>query len=107
MSNRFSIIVEGIDDVDVREDVERAVRESFVALALPGAWHVGVKPSRVGGRWDFCAAGLDVRHRLSIAVPARLLPPLIPSRLVEPLNRIVRGRAESAAERGLTLQRVG
>ena len=107
MSNRFSVSVDGIDDQDLVAEVEQAVRASFDELSLPGAWHVGVKPSQVGGRWDFCVAGLDVRHRLSIAVPARLLPTLIPSRLVESLNRIARERMESAAERVLTLQRVG
>jgi hypothetical protein len=107
VSNRFSITVEAIDDVVLREEIEQAIRDSFVTLALPGTWHVTVKPSHVGGRWDFCVAGLDVRHRLSIAVPARLLPTLIPSRLVESLNRIVRDRVESAGERVLMLQRVG
>jgi hypothetical protein len=107
VSNRFSVTVEGIEDAGVVAAVEQAVRESFKELALPGSWHVGVKPSQVGGRWDFSIAGLDVRHRLSIAVPARLLPSLIPCRLVESLNRIARERMESAAERVLTLQRVG
>ena len=107
MSNRFSVTVEGIDDVDVVAEVEEAVRESFTELALPGAWQIAVKPSHVGGRWDVCVAGLDVRHRLSISVPPRLLPSLIPNRLVESLNRIVRERVENAAERVLTLQRVG
>jgi len=107
VSNRFSVSVEGIDDPNLVEEIEQAVRESFAELALPGAWHVAVKPSQVGGRWDFCVAGLDVRHRLSIAVPAKLLPSLIPRRLVESLNRIVRERVESVAERVLTLQRVG
>ena len=65
-----------------------------------------VKPSHIGGRWDICVAGLDVRHRLSISVPARLLPTIIPNRLTESLNRIVRERVESTAERVLTLQRV-
>jgi len=107
MSNRFSVSVEGIDDQAIAADVERAVRDSFRELSLPGAWHVTVKPSRVGGRWDFCVAGLDVRHKLSIAVPARLLPTLIPARLVESLNRIARERMDSLTERVLTLQRVG
>ncbi len=104
VSDRFSVSVEGIDEVHVVIEVEEAVRESFAELALPGVWHVTVKPSHVGGRWDVCVAGLDVRHRLSISVPAKLLPSLIPSRLSESLNRIVRERVESAAVR--TLQRV-
>ena len=107
MSDRFSVTVEGIDELRVVVEVEEAVRESFDELALPGVWHVTVKPSHVGGRWDVCVAGLDVRHRLSISVPARLLPSLIPSRLTESLNRIVRERVETTAARVLTLQRVG
>jgi len=107
VSNRFSVSVEGIDDRELAAEVEQAVRASFSELSLPGAWQVTVKPSRVGGRWDFCVAGLDVRHRLSIAVPPRLLPSLIPSRLVESLDRITRERRESAAERVLAVQRAG
>jgi hypothetical protein len=107
VSDRFSVAVEGIDELHVVVAVEEAVRESFAELALPGVWHVTVKPSHIGGRWDISVAGLDVRHRLSISVPTRLLPSLITSRLIESLNRIVRERVESAAERVLTLQRVG
>ena len=106
MSDRFSVTVEGIEEVHVVVEIEEAVRESFDELALPGVWHVTVKPSHIGGRWDICVAGLDVRHRLSISVPARLLPTIIPNRLTESLNRIVRERVETTAERVLTLQRV-
>jgi len=106
VSDRFSVTVEGTEEVHVVVEIEEAVRESFDELALPGVWHVTVKPSHIGGRWDICVAGLDVRHRLSISVPARLLPTIIPNRLTESLNRIVRERVESTAERVLTLQRV-
>jgi len=106
VSDRFSVTVEGIEEVHVVVEIEDAVRESFEELALPGVWDVTVKPSHIGGRWDICVAGLDVRHRLSISVPAKLLPSLIPSRLIDSLNRIVRERVESTAERVLTLQRV-
>ena len=106
MSNRFSIVVEGIDDASLVADVEKAVRESFEEMALPGPWHVVVRPSRVSGRWDFNVQGLDVRHTLSITVPASLLPSLIPRRLTESLNRIVGKEVEAAAQRTLTLRRV-
>src|SRR5262249_24459227 len=79
---RLSISVEAIDDQAIVAAVEAAVRASFDELALPGAWHVTVKPSHVGGRWDCCVAGLDVRHRLSISSPARQLAGLIPGRLI-------------------------
>jgi hypothetical protein len=105
VSNRFSISVHGIDDGEVVAAVEKAVRESFDDMALPGTWQIIVKPSHVGGRWDFVVQGLDVRHTLSIAVPARLLPALIPRRLVESLNRIVGEKVEHTAQR-LTLRRV-
>ncbi len=105
MGNRFSISVKGIEDGDVVAAVENAVREALDGMALPGAWNITVKPSRVGGRWDFVVAGLDVRHTLSISVPARLLPELIPRRLVESLNRIVSEKVEHTAQR-LALRRV-
>ena len=105
MSNRFSISVQGIGDTDVVAAVEKAVRESFDGMALPGAWQIAVKPSRVGGRWDVVVEGLDVRHTLSISVPPRLLSTLIPLRLVESLNRIVSAKVQHTAQR-LTLRRV-
>jgi len=105
VSNRFSISVKGIDDAQIVAAVEKAVRDSFDDMALPGAWQIAVKPSRVGGRWDVVVEGLDVRHTLSISVPPRLLPTLIPRRLVESLNRIVSAKVQHTAQR-LTLRRV-
>jgi hypothetical protein len=107
MSDRLTIAVEGIDDAPLVTELETAVRESFNDLALPGPWHVVVRQSPIGGRWDFNISGLDVRHALSIAVPPRLLPSLIPQRLTESLNRIVSRKVEDAAQRTLTLRRVG
>jgi len=104
MSDRISIVVDGIDDPEIYAQVEQTVRESFRDMSLPGTWRVSVKPSRVGGRWDFRVEGLDVRHTMSIAVPARLLPTLIPRRLVESLNRTLTKHIEGAVQR--TLRRV-
>ena len=87
MSNRFTIIVEGIDDSSLVADIEKTIRESFHEIALPGSWRVIVRPSPVSGRWDFRIHGLDVRHTLSIAVPPNLLASLIPRRLRESLDR--------------------
>ncbi|MGH9143362.1 MAG: hypothetical protein ACRD2I_19680 [Vicinamibacterales bacterium] len=102
MSNRVCIVVEGIDDAAVVAGFEQAIKDSFDELALPGPWHVVVRPSRVAGRWDFSVRGLDVRHAVSIAIPPRLLPSLIPPRLTESLNRIVSTKVEAAAQRTLT-----
>jgi hypothetical protein len=105
MSDRLTIAVEGIDDTSIVTELENAVKESFDDMALPGPWHVIVRPSRVSGRWDFSVRGLDVRHALSIAVPPRLLPSLIPQRLTESLNRIVSKKVAAATQRTLTLRR--
>jgi hypothetical protein len=86
MSERYQIVVEGIDDPAAVADIQKSIRQSFFDMALPGAWRVVVKPSRVNGRWDFSIHGLDVRHTLSIAVPPNLLPTLIPRRFRESLN---------------------
>jgi len=106
MSNRLSIVVEGIDDASIAADVEKAVQKSFEKMALPGPWHVVVRPSQVSGRWDFSVHGLDVRHTLTLSVPVSVLPSLIPPRLTESLNRIVSTKVEAAAQRTLTLRRV-
>jgi hypothetical protein len=104
MSDRLSIAVEGIDDESIVTELENAVKESFDELALPGTWHVIVRPSRVSGRWDFSVRGLDVRHSMSIAVPSRLLPALVPQRLTESLNRIVSSNVDAPTQRTLTLR---
>ena len=105
MSNRFEILVEGIDDASLASAVEKAIRDSFREMALPGCWRVVVRPSQASGRWDFTIHGLDVRHSLSIAVPPQLLPNLIPRRLRESLNRAVRGSVESSSPRSFDLMR--
>ena len=108
MSNRVSIVIEGIDDASILAECEQAIQEAFGDLALPGLWQVFVRPSRGSGQWAFSLHGLDVRHNLSIAVPASLLPSLIPPRLTESLNRIVSTKVKTAAApaRPLTLRAV-
>ncbi len=64
MSDRFAILVQGIDEPSLITEIEQTIREVFQEMALPG----------------------DVRHTLSIAVPPTLLPSLIPRRLEESLN---------------------
>jgi hypothetical protein len=86
VSNRFEILVLGIDEPSLVTEIEQTILGVFQEMSLPGSWRVTVKPSPVSGRWDFTVHGLDVRHSLSMAVPSNLLPALIPSRLVESLN---------------------
>jgi hypothetical protein len=105
MSNRLSVVVEGIDNESIVADVEQAIRDSFEEMALPGPWSVVVRPSHVNGRWDFKVHGLDVRHAMSIAVPPVLLPSLIPMRLTESLSQIVSTKVEAAAQRTLMFKR--
>jgi hypothetical protein len=97
MSNRFEILVEGIDDPSLVADIQKTILDSFHEMALPGAWRVVVKPSAVSGRWDFNVHGLDVRHTLSIAVPPNLLPNLIPRRLRDSLDHRAVRAVEGAA----------
>jgi hypothetical protein len=105
MSNRFEILVEGIDDASLASSVETAIRDSFREMALPGSWRVVVRPSQANRGWDFTIHGLDVRHALSIAVPPELLPNLIPRRLRESLDRTVSRSLEDAAQRTFNLAR--
>jgi hypothetical protein len=69
MSDRLTVVVEGLDDESIVTEMETAVRQSFDDLALPGPWHVVVRPSEIGGRWDFSVRGLDVRPRLADCRP--------------------------------------
>jgi len=89
---RIVIEIDGIDDPSLVDAIEETVRASFRERVLPGSWRILIRPSRVNGRWDVHVFGLDVRHALSIAVPAPLLPDLIPLRLRESLERLCTGR---------------
>lgn len=102
MSSRFAILVEGIESPELVTEIEQTIRASFQEMALPGSWRVVVRPSHVGGRWDFSVHGLDVRHTLSIAVPPNLLPSLIPRRLQESLNRLSLSKIEEVRARTLS-----
>lgn len=95
VSNRFEIVVQGIDDPALAAEIEQTILLVFQEMSLPGSWRVTVRPSSVSGRWDFAVHGLDVRHSLSIAVPPHLLPTLIPSRLEESLNVCSVARAKT------------
>ena len=103
MSDRFAIVVQGIDDQTLVDEIEQTVRRVFLEMSLPGSWSVIVRPSTATGRWDFTVHGRDVRHTLSIAVPPNLLPNLIPRRLEESLNVLWLRRREDAAARTLDL----
>ena len=103
MSHRFAILVQGIDDPMLVEEIEQTVRRVFQEMSLPGSWSVIVRPSTASGRWDFSVHGRDVRHTLSIAVPPHLLPSLIPRRLEESLNVLWPRRRENATARTLDL----
>jgi hypothetical protein len=96
VSNRFEIVVQGIDEPSLVTEIEQTIRAVFHEMSLPGSWRVTVKPSPVRGRWDFSVHGLDVRHNLSIVVPPNLLPALIPSRLEESLNVCGMARVRTA-----------
>ena len=57
MSNRVSIVIEGIDDGSILAECEQAIQEAFGDLALPGLWQVFVRPSRGSGQWAIRAVG--------------------------------------------------
>ena len=106
MSNRFTILVEGIDEPSLVTEIEQTILNLLQEMSLPGSWSVTVKPSPVAGRWDFKVHGLDVRHTLSIAVPPNLLSSLIPSRLEESLNVCGSARSETARRKRSNLRSV-
>jgi hypothetical protein len=51
------------------------------------------------GRWDLSVHGLDARHTVSIAVPASLLPELVPVRLRESLDRLCAAHVSAPGDR--------
>lgn len=104
----IEISVQGIDDTAIVQRIDAAVRTSLGKQPWPGTWRVAVAPSRAAGRWDVRIQGPAGRHVLSLAVPPRLLPDLIPRRLEESLNHAVACVLEAAtAGRTTTLRKVG
>jgi hypothetical protein len=99
MANRIVIDVVGIDDPFVVAAIEETIRQSFAQRALPGSWRVHICPSSMQGRWDLNVHGLDARHTVSIAVPASLLPELVPLRLRESLDRLCRAHVIARGDR--------
>lgn len=94
---RIEITVQGIDDAEIIASIDAAVRTSLGRQPWPGTWRVAIAPSRAAGRWDLRIHGPAGRHVLSLAVPPRLLPDLIPRRLDESLNHAVTSVLETAA----------
>jgi hypothetical protein len=104
----IEISVQGIDDLSIVQRIDAAVRTSLGKQPWPGTWRVAVAPSRAAGRWDVRIQGPAGRHVLSLAVPPRLLPDLIPRRLEESLNHAVACVLEAAAGgRTTALRKVG
>ena len=89
MSDRVTIVIEGIEDTTLVQDIESSIRESFDELALPGSWRVVVSPSPVSHRWDLSIHALNAQHTRSIAVPPGLLSSWIPPGLLESLDRTI------------------
>jgi hypothetical protein len=89
MSDRVTIVIEGIEDTTLVQNIECSIRESFDELALPGSWRVIVSPSPASHRWDLSIHALNAQHTRSIAVPPSLLSSLIPPGLLESLDRTI------------------
>jgi hypothetical protein len=88
MTKRIVIDIQGVDDPSIATEVDSTIRQSFAQQGLPGTWHVRVSPARRTGQWDIRVGNVDAHHKVSIAVPALLLPALIPLRLRESLERV-------------------
>jgi hypothetical protein len=106
MSGRITVVVEGIEEGALVGEIEKTIHDAFRATAIPGAWHITVKPSRVRGHWDFSIHGVGKRHSLSIAVPPALLWSLIPQRFQEALEHLYPGMQETVQSERPTLRAV-
>jgi hypothetical protein len=104
----IEISVQGIDDAAIIQRIDAAIRTSLGQQPWPGTWRVAVAPSHAAGRWDVRIQGPAGKHVLSLAVPPRLLPDLIPRRLDESLNHAVACVLDAAAGgRMAPLRKVG
>jgi hypothetical protein len=77
----LEIVVEGVPDVNVANEIERHVRRVCKGAARTGQWTVTLSPSETRGQWDLGVRGPSRRHFVSFAEGVDRLPELVAGQL--------------------------
>ena len=77
----LEVVIEGVSDVRVANEIKRKLREACKGAGHPGQWSVMVSPSETRGEWDLGVRGPFGRHFASTTEDVERLPDLVAAQL--------------------------
>jgi hypothetical protein len=80
-SAELEVVIEGVSDVRVANEIKRKVRQVCKSTERSGQWSVMVSPSETRGQWDLGVRGPFGRHFASFTERADQLPELVAEQL--------------------------
>ena len=80
-SAELEVVIEGVYDVRVANEIKRKVRQVCKSTERSGQWSVMVSPSETRGQWDLGVRGPFGRHFASFTERADQLPELVAEQL--------------------------
>jgi len=82
----LEVVVEGVPDARVADEIKRHVRRVCKGAAPGGTWSVTLSPSETRGQWDLGVRGPTRRHFISFSDRVEGLPELVAAQLRACLN---------------------
>ena len=77
----LEVMIEGVSDLRVANEIKRMVREVTRCAKRPGEWSLLVSPSETRGQWDLGVRGPFGLHFASFTERADHLPGLVAAQL--------------------------
>jgi hypothetical protein len=79
----LEVVVEGVPDAKVENEIKRHVRRVCKGAASAGQWSVTLSPSETRGQWDLGVRGPSRRYFVSFAERVDRFPELVAGQLQE------------------------
>jgi hypothetical protein len=77
----LEVVVEGVQDAKVVDEIERQVRRVCKSAVRSGQWSVTLSPSETRGQWDLGVRGPSRRHFVSFLERVDRLPEMVAGQL--------------------------
>lgn len=77
----LEVVIEGVSDVDVEQEIKWQIEKVSKQVNAPGEWSVFVSPSETRGEWDLSVRGPFGHHIASFTQDADQLPALVAEEL--------------------------
>ena len=77
----MEVVIEGVSDARVANEITRQVRQICRGAGRPGEWSVVVAPSETRGQWDLGVRGPFGLHFTSFVEHVDQLPSLVAAQL--------------------------